>query len=106
MSEESQEALANLELSRELYSEAVRSQFYADYQQVINAVRQAERVANKYVRTDPVGWKFWKRAPAVWTEEHRKLRKQYRKAVNARKQLEVSYPLLVKIFFYRYEPLG
>jgi len=105
MSDEATEALANLELSRELYSEAQRNQFYIDYQQSLENERLAEQNYDNHWKTNPTGWKFWKRAPASWDEELRRLMKFYRDANHAKQKVEAAHPLLVKIYWFKYQPV-
>lgn len=105
MSEEAAEALANLELGRELYTEPQRNQFYTDFQIALENVRLAQRTSSIHWETNPIGWKFWQSPPAAWKEEARRLLKVCRDATRAQEQLEKAHPLLVKTFWFKYQPV-
>jgi len=105
MSDKATEAMANLELVRELYTEAQRNQFYIDYHQALENQQEADRKWSSHWRTDPVGWKFWKRRPASWEQESLSLSKLWQDATHVMKQLEMNHPLLVKIYWFKYQPL-
>lgn len=105
MSEEAAEALANLELGRELYTDSQRTQFYTEFELALENVGLAERNSSIHWETNPIGWKFWQTPPVAWTEESHSLLKLYRDAVRSKENLEKAHPLLVKIYWFKYQPV-
>lgn len=105
MSVSSNSAMVNLELSRELYSDDQRKQFYSEFQAALNAERSAYRAFNRHLRTNPAKWKFWKRAPLEWKQTEKRLADEYIQACLTLNKLKKSYPLLVDVFYYKHEPL-
>ena len=103
---ESHAALANLELSRELYTEEQRTQFYTDLQAAINAEHTAYQALCDHSGTYPVGWKFWQKAPAEWKSKHDGLRNGYADACVAASGMQEAHPLLARVFSQKWQPLG
>lgn len=67
MTVEATAVMTNLELSRELYPEDQRRQFYAVYQEARSAASAASD--EYYELDDPRGWKFWQRPNAEWKDK-------------------------------------
>ena len=103
MSEVATAAMTNLELSRELYTEDQRRQFYADYQ----AARNAEAASNDaFIKHANLrGWKLWKGPTADWKETNEQLVKSYRQARITVKAMEQGHPLLVKVYMHKGYPI-
>ncbi|WP_432780655.1 hypothetical protein QZH44_29800 (plasmid) [Pseudomonas corrugata] len=97
--------MANLELSRELYSDNQRKQFYADFQAALNAEKTSFRALKAHWRNGPAWWEFWKRAPSEWKQAERRLVDGYSQACKTLRDLKESYPLLVDVFYRKHQPL-
>lgn len=105
MSESSNSAMVNLELSRELYSDDQRKQFYAEFQAALNAEKTSFRTLEAHWRNNPARWKFWKRPPSDWRLAEKRLKDGYIQACTTLRDLKESYPLLVDVFYYKHQPL-
>lgn len=103
MSEEATAAMTNLELSRELYTEDQRNQFYTDYQAARCAAKEA--YDEYFGLDDPRGWKFWQRPTADWKAKQEKLLESYRQAHMAVKTMEQEHPLLVQVYMHKSRPI-
>ncbi|MEG0869474.1 MAG: hypothetical protein RSG77_20855 [Hafnia sp.] len=99
-------ALVNLELSRELYTDDQRKQFFAEFQAAIDARLAAFKAIKAHRRNKPDKWKIWKRSPAEWRQASAKLKQAYSQECWTLIHLKNSHPLLVKIFSYKTEPLN
>lgn len=98
-------AMANLELSRELYSEEHRQQFYADYQAALDVERTTYEDLETHWRSNPEKWKFWRRASVPWKKVESELNQRYQNAHMGLGRLMKAHPLLVEVFDHKHYPL-
>jgi len=96
-------AMTNLELSRELYTEDQRRQFYADYQAARYAAAASNDACIKHANLR--GWKLWKGPTADWKEKNEQLLKSYRQAHITVKTMEQEHPLLVQVYMHKRNPI-